>query len=127
VAVSKFDLAAVAVLALMLLWIEHDHRIIISTPAAAEVAPKPASACPESDAVPFSADCLALIGAGSPAVAAPRPHAASPAVAMPRDAHARLADASPCPPSNENAPYSAACIRFLSGWYWQPDAAVGVP
>jgi hypothetical protein len=24
-----------------------------------------------------------------------------------------------CPSNNENVPYSAACIRFMSGWFWR--------
>jgi len=26
-----------------------------------------------------------------------------------------------CPSNNENAPYSADCLRFMSGWFWQPN------
>jgi hypothetical protein len=60
-ALSKLDLAAVAALAVGLLWIEHEHRIIIATPAVAEAASSAASVCPETDDVPFSADCIAFI------------------------------------------------------------------
>ena len=27
-----------------------------------------------------------------------------------------------CPANNENVPYSADCIRFMSGWFWQANA-----
>jgi hypothetical protein len=127
VALSKLDLAAVAALALALLWIEHDHRIIIGTPAAAEVA-KAAPVCPDTDDVPFSADCLAFIGARAQAALAPRPNAAPLALPALSGVRERMAADKPaCPPSNENAPYSASCLRFLSGWYWQPDAAARLP
>jgi hypothetical protein len=26
-----------------------------------------------------------------------------------------------CPPNNENVPYSATCIKFMSGWFWRPN------
>jgi hypothetical protein len=48
-----------------LVWIEHEHRIVIGSLSAAETAPLTASACPDNDSVPFSADCIAFIG-GAP-------------------------------------------------------------
>jgi hypothetical protein len=72
-AFSKLDLAIVAVVAGGLLWIEHDHRIVIGSP---EAAPPTASVCPDSDSVPFSAACIAFIDGGrpaNPAENAPRP------------------------------------------------------
>jgi hypothetical protein len=127
VVLSKLDLAAAAALALALVGVEHDHRIIIGTPAAAEVAAKAKPICPDSDAVPFGADCLSFIGANTPAVAA-APNAVRRALAISPNTDERPAlHDPPCPPSNENAPYSASCIRFLSGWYWQPDTAAPLP
>ena len=117
-ALGKFAPAIVAVVAVGMLWIEHGHRIVVATPASADDTPATA-ACPDSDSVPFSADCIAFIEGGAAsnirAITAARP----PEVADP---------ASPaCPASNENAPYSARCIKFLSGWYWQPNPADRAP
>jgi hypothetical protein len=124
----KLDLAVVALVAAGLLWIEHDHRVFIGTPAAAEVAPPAASVCPESDSVPFSADCIAFIDGGAlPDIPARVSQAANAAAASP-DANRRAESRAPaCPPSNENAPYSADCIKFLSGWYWQANPTENAP
>jgi hypothetical protein len=119
-AVSKFDLAVMVVMAALLLRIEHDHRIVIAapTPAEAAPAPQPAAVCPATDDVPFSADCIKFIEGG----ALPDNHRRPSAPPVSADAGAAL-PATACPPSNENAPYSANCIKFLSGWYWQADPA----
>ena len=104
-------------------WIEHEHRISIGTPAAAEVAPSAVPACPETDDVPLGAECMAFIDGGgasdmrSPARAGGRAVAPLPGAQQPK-----LSRAPACPASNENGPYSANCITFLSGWYWHPDA-----
>ena len=116
---SRLLLAGAAVTASGLLWIEHEHRIVLATPAAAEAAPPVVSACPDNDSEPFNADCIAFIEGG-----------AFPAINVHAEATARGADpasrgeAHPaaCPASNENAPYSAGCIKFLSGWFWQANS-----
>ena len=110
---SKFDLAIVVFVAAGMLWIEHGHRVSIATPTATET--PAASACPDNDSVPFSADCIAFID-GSVS------HAARTRMRVVASATTAAPDA-PCPPSNENSPYSARCIKFLSGWYWQPNPA----
>jgi hypothetical protein len=124
---SKFDLAIVVFVAAGMLWIEHGHRTSIATPIAAE-APA-ASACPDNDSVPFSADCIAFIDGGASAAAARTPvNAMTSASAAPPIARRYAeAHAAACPPSNENSPYSARCIKFLSGWYWQPNPADRAP
>jgi hypothetical protein len=116
-AVSKLDLVAAVVMAAALLRIEHDHRIVIGTSAAA--VPSAASVCPATDDVPFSADCIKFIDGG----ALPDRRARLTAVAVSPDARADL-HAAACPASNENAPYSATCIRFLSGPDWQANPMV---
>jgi hypothetical protein len=125
---SRFDLALVTVIAAGLLWIEHEHRIIIATPAAAEIAPPAASVCPDTDDVPFSADCIKFIDGGVlPDIHLPASAASSATAASP-DAHGRAELHAPaCPPSNENASYSADCIQFLSGWYWQAIPTESAP
>jgi hypothetical protein len=127
-ALSRLDWAVVVVVAAGLLWIEHEHRVTIATPAAAEMAPPAASVCPKSDTAPYSAACLAFIEGArasnfpTPAHAAGSAPAASPAAQ--RRAEARTP---PCPLSNESAPYSAKCLKFLSGWFWQPDPPENTP
>ena len=116
---SKFDLAIVAALAAALFWVEHEHRIIIATPAAAKAAPA-GSICPENDSVPFSPDCLAFIEGGAPVVRAHTVAAETPAAT--NDPHEAA-----CPASNENGPYSARCLKFMSGWYWHPNPAERTP
>jgi hypothetical protein len=114
---SKFDLTIVVVVAVGMLWIEHGHRISIATPIAAET--PAASACPDNDSVPFSADCIAFIDGGVSPIARTRMSVVISAPTASPDA--------PCPPNNENSPYSARCIKFLSGWYWQPNPADRAP
>jgi hypothetical protein len=114
---SRLDWAVVIAIAAGLLWIEHQNRVTIAPPAAAEIAPPAAAVCPESDAAPYSTACLAFME-GAQASDLPTPaHAAWTAPAAQRRADARTP---PGPISNEDAPYSAKCIRFLSGWFWQP-------
>jgi hypothetical protein len=124
-ALSKLDLAAVAVLAVGMLWIEHEHRIIVATPMAAE-AVSATSVCPETDDVPFSADCIAFIdGAVLPdgrLQINTRARAASPGVQRRTELNSPA-----CPVSNENTPYSEDCLKFLSGWYWQANPTDSAP
>jgi hypothetical protein len=63
--VSKLDLAVIAAAAGVLLWIEHGHRIVIEPSAQIEAASSAsASACADTDNVPYSASCLAFLGSG---------------------------------------------------------------
>jgi hypothetical protein len=124
-ALSKLDLAAVAALAVGLLWIEHEHRIIIATPAAAEAAPSTASVCPDTDDVPFSEDCIAFINGGALPDVQSNPNTRT-AAASP-DAQRAESRGRACPSSNENAPYSADCLKFLSGRYWEASPTHDAP
>lgn len=119
---SRLDLVVVAALAVGLLWIEHEHRIVVATSAAAAEAPPRATAvCPATDDVPFSADCIRFIDGGT----LPDVHARTDVpAAAPLDVRERAdLQGPPCPPSNETAPYSARCIRYMSGWFWHADPA----
>ncbi len=121
---SRIGLAIVTVLAAGMLWIEHGHRIVVATPAAAKTAQPGASLCPDTDDVPYSVDCIRFIDGGVLPEIHPRKNVAVSEPVTASDAHGRVdLHASACPPSNENAPYSAACIRFISGWFWQADSA----
>ena len=114
---SRLDLVAVAVLSAGLLWVEHKHRIVIGTHAAAEVA-TPATVCPDKDSLPFSVDCIAYINGAASSYSRPQIKAAAGAPQETDDASMGPA----CPPSNETAPYSARCLRFISGWFFHPSA-----
>jgi hypothetical protein len=87
------------------LWIEHDHRVVIDAPAAAELQiAAAAAACPENDTMPYDARCLEYLN-----VPAQPP-------ARLRVVTARQQDVRPAPcPDNDKVPYSASCIAFLKG------------
>jgi len=118
-ALSRIRVAIAVAVAGGMLWIEHSHRISIALPSAVESIDPAAAVCPENDSVPFSAACMAIIAsAGSDVRAATGEAASGPSV--PADVSVRVGMSGPaCPPNNENRPYSAKCLRFLSGWFWQ--------
>ena len=121
-AISKLDLVVLAAVGGGMLWIEHGHRINIAPPTAAEVADPAAAVCPDSDSVPFSADCIALIGGGRDIGVRSSENAAASTPAAPVGLTAPA-----CPSNNENRPYSAQCLRYLSGWFWQADPTKAAP
>jgi hypothetical protein len=124
VALPRIDVAIVAVIAAGMLWIEHGHRIVVATPAAVDAAQSAASLCPDTDDVPFSTDCIKFIDGGVLPDIHSRKNAAVSRPVAASDVHGHDGLHVPaCPPSNENAPYSEACIKFISGWYWQADSA----
>ncbi len=102
-ALSKLDLMLVAVAAAGLIWVEHNHRVVIGPLAAAEPSAAPAAAvCPKTDDAPYSAECIKFIGGG----------------VAPVMVSAGAVDAnSPCPPGNEGAPDGDTCIRNPSVGY----------
>jgi hypothetical protein len=63
-ALSRLDLAVVAITAAGLVWVEHSHRVVIGTLAADAPAPT-AALCPETDNAPMSAACIKFIGGGA--------------------------------------------------------------
>jgi hypothetical protein len=120
-ALSKLELALVAVIAAGLLAIEHEHRIVIGTPAAAEGKQPAVSVCPGTDDVPIGAACMSFIGRSTAHMRL------SDALPTPPDQGEQKIDSSapPCPASNETAPYSIRCLRFLSGWFWRANLPAG--
>jgi hypothetical protein len=125
-ALSRIGLSAVAVVAVGMIWIEQGHRVFI-TPAGAESEQQAASVCPDTDDVPFSAECLKFIDGDVLPASRARENGVVRRAAE-AELRARLDGRGPaCPPSNENGPYSAACIRFMSGWYWQAESGEGSP
>ena len=75
---SKFDLALAAIAAAGLIWIEHNHRVVIGPLAAAEAPAPAASLCPERDDAPMSAACIKFITAGKFEALRPGPPPRSP-------------------------------------------------
>ena len=58
----RLDLAAMAAsIAGAVLWIEHGHHINIETPTGAAFAAPVAAICPDSENVPYSADCIVFM------------------------------------------------------------------
>jgi hypothetical protein len=110
VALSKLDLALVAVAAAGLIWIEHNQRVVIGSLTAVEATPPAASVCPKTDDVPFSAECIKFIGGGVSAVIAPRPPAASAMLSARVERGAEIRPP-PCPPGNGSAPDGDSCFR----------------
>ena len=103
-ALSKLDLALAAIVAAGLIWIEHNHRVVIGPLAAAEASA--ASVCPKTDDVPYSAECIRFISGGlAPAM---------------QSAGAVRADQR-CPPGDDGAPDGDSCIRSASSKYAPPD------
>jgi hypothetical protein len=120
----RFDRTVIvgAVLAAVV-WIEHGHRIDIGTPSAAAFSAALAARCPDNENVPYSSDCIVFMQGETGSDVRPR-------AIVPRSvsgtASQVVASMQPpngwCPPHNENAPYSANCLQFLSGWYWHANA-----
>ena len=113
--------AIAALVAAAVLWIEHGNRVDSDIPVGAANAASAGSVCPDSENVPYSADCIAFMqGDVASAVRASWREPAKNLPVTPTQAVGSAeASGSPCP-NNENTPYSANCIRFLSGWFWQP-------
>lgn len=109
---SKLDLAFVALLVAGLLWIEHGNRIVTGSLAAARALPAKLAACPVTDDMPFSADCIKSIDAALPATVRALTSRVASNPAPGPDASARA-----CSPGNQNAGDSTQCLSFL------PDGA----
>jgi hypothetical protein len=122
--VSRRDLAVVFVaVCCAALIIEHGHHVFTDVPP--RPGPSAIAQCPASDTMPYPTSCLAFLE-GKTAVGRPRPALAprpsvAPSAAAPRREPASLDRA--CP-HNDNTPYGEACLAFLSGRHWQPDASV---
>ena len=113
--------AIVALIAAAVLWIEHGNRIDAETPVSAANAAPAGTVCPESENLPYSADCIAFMQGDFASGVRVSLHELAKNLPSPPTLVVGSADPSGAPcPSNENVPYSANCIRFLSGWFWQP-------
>jgi hypothetical protein len=129
--VAKPGVMIAAAIAAAMIWVEHGHRVDIVTSSPPEVAGR-AAACPENESVPHSADCFMFIQGGIAPDARSRLNAsglnASESVReVSLDAPGHEPPRPPCPPNNENVPYSASCLRFMSGWFWQANPTANGP
>ena len=124
--VSKLGLTViVASISGAVLWIEHGRRIDIAPTGAAFAAPVVA-ACPENENRPPSTDCIVFMQGAVTSAVHSRVNAATSTPAAPADAPDSAEPPGPaCPHNNENVPYSAKCLRFLSGWFWRANPAEG--
>jgi hypothetical protein len=112
---SKLDLAIVVTLvAGCAFWIERGQRVVIDAPTQSELtaaAAVAAAACPDSDSMPYSMDCIRFMSGT-------RWHAIVSAAAEmqpPRPADANSpAGSSPCP-ERDDVPYNDTCLAYLQG------------
>jgi hypothetical protein len=107
-----------ASVAAALLWIEHGQRIVTDAPTPTELAALAAArACPDSENVPYSENCIAFMQ-GDRVTPTPRwrVKVVETAPLSASDPHAPA-----CPSKSDNVPYTANCIRFMSGWFWRPN------
>jgi hypothetical protein len=126
--VSKLDLAAIVAAACGMLSIEHGNHIVADVPAHTERSAPAAADCPDNDNMPYPASCLiSLEGKRASEVqhrgAAGRGAGAWPA-AVKQDQSILLE--AECP-ATDAVPYSASCIAFLTGWFWQPNNTSEAP
>jgi hypothetical protein len=107
-----------ASIAAMLLWIEHGQRIVTDAPTPTELAALAvARACPDSENVPYSENCIAFMqGDRLSPTQRWRVSVAESALSDASDPHAPA-----CPSKSDNVPYTTNCIRFMSGWFWRPN------
>jgi len=113
----------IAVAGFGMLWIEQGHRISIDAPIPAAMASPDATACPSNDSVPYPSGCLAFISGSTPdgdrvTDSVKRRSGALPFMRM--DTELGPASTGSACPDNDNVPYSARCITFLTGWFWRP-------
>jgi hypothetical protein len=111
---SKLDLAiVVALVAACAFWIERGQRVVIDAPTQSELAAAAvaATACPDSDSMPYSMDCIRFMSGTSWHAIVDAAADLQPA----RPAQASLpAVSSPCP-ERDDVPYSDACLAYLQG------------
>jgi hypothetical protein len=119
----RLDLAVIAAsIAGTVFWIEHGHRVDIETQTGAASAASVSAVCPDNDSVPYSASCLAFLGGDMPDRGWRMSSAEGAVAHLPsRDAKSGPVESARACPDNDNTPYTASCVRFLSGWFWQAN------
>src|SRR5262249_26961503 len=116
----QLHLAALALIAIACIGIEHGNQSTIAMMAGQRTA----AACPENESAPYTPECFALIAKSFESdIRSPAILAKSLSTAPPEPSRGRAGvSGSPCPGNNENVPYTSSCIKFLSGWFWQPNS-----
>jgi hypothetical protein len=121
---SKLDFAVIAAaICAGLLWLEGGDRDVIDPPTQAERSrPAAAAVCPDSDNMPYGASCLAYLKGrdDDERVGAADGKIATILSVEEKDESAAASTGAACP-ANDNAPYSARCIAFMSGWFWHSN------
>jgi hypothetical protein len=119
---SKLELAAIVVAACGMLSIEHGNHIFTDGPTRTERPALAAADCPDNDSMPYPARCLMFLEGKLAFEVRHRGAAGTGAVAQPAAAKQdeSILPGAECP-ANDTVPYSAGCIAFLTGWFWQPQ------
>jgi len=119
---SKLELAAIVAAACGMLSIEHGNHIFTDVSTRTERSPLAAADCPDNDSLPYPASCLMFLEGKLASDVRHRSAAGKAALAQPA---AVKQDESILPeaecPAKDIVPYSASCIAFLTGWFWQPN------
>ena len=118
---SRLDLVMmVALIAGVLLLIEHRHRLDVEIPVAGSPPGLDGAVCPDHENVPYGTDCIAFMQGGRTTDVRWRMNGTKS-----KPAAASETSGAPCLPNNENAPYSARCISFMegSGYFWSAGTA----
>ena len=122
---SKLDLAAIVAAVCGMLSIEHGNHIFTDASTRTERSALAAAAdCPDNDNMPYSASCLIFLEGKLESEVRRRSAAERDAVGQPA---AVKQDESISPgeecPAKDTVPYSASCIAFLTGRFWQPNTS----
>jgi hypothetical protein len=124
--VSKLDLAVIVTsITGALLWIEHGHRIDIETPTGAAFTAPVAAVCPDNENVSYSANCIVFMQGDGASDMRWRVNAAGRAPAeqpfAPKNIELTAVASGAACADNDNMPYTARCIAFMTGWFWRPN------
>src|SRR5262245_43727229 len=120
---SKLDLAAIVAAACGMLSIEQGNHIVTDTPARTERSALAAADCPDNDNMPYPASGLIFLEGTRASELRHRGAAGNGAIAWPaavKQGQSILPEAQ-CP-ATDAVPYSASCIAFLTGWFWQSNS-----
>lgn len=119
---SKLELAAILAAACGMLSIEHGNHTFTNAPTRTERSALAAADCPGNDSMPYPESCLTFLDAKLESDVRHLDAAGKSALAQPdavKQDESILPDAE-CP-AKDTVPYSASCIAFLTGWFWQPQ------
>ena len=123
---SKLELAAIVAAACGMLSIEQGNHIFTDVSTRTERSPLAAADCPDNDSLPYPASCLMFLE--GKLASDVRHRSAAPECgreSRPGTPAAVKQDESILPeaecPAKDTVPYSASCIAFLTGWFWQPN------